>query len=127
LKPSSSVTTSAASTQQKQFGQARTALAAVTSSKDQHDSGGEELVQDGVHEHPALKKGTYRLQVVCVGTGSVTIETGSPRKSSTTLSCDGVPSNTRFRGPADDLALNITKRGASSGVIIYQIMRVASA
>lgn len=127
-KPSTSVTASSVESSSQRFEQARTALASVTNPGDQQDSGGEELVRDGVHAHPSLKAGVeYRLQVVCVGAGAVEVQTGPPRKSARQLACDGVPTSSRYQGGVSDLSLNIVRQGQSSGVIVYQIMRVGSA
>lgn len=83
---------------------------------------GVERVSDGIHTEPGLSKGkTYRLNLVCVGSGSAQLEF-VPAKAGTKASvpCDESVVQQRITG--DGLArINVDGAKGSTGVIAWQI------
>ncbi|MGW3954098.1 hypothetical protein ACWEKM_24965 [Streptomyces sp. NPDC004752] len=98
--------------------QAQAALAAV------HDgemfAAGVERVSDGIHTEPTLSKGkTYRLNLVCFGSGSARL-TVTPESRETPVPCD--QSLTQQRITADkQVRIDVNGTKGSSGVIAWQI------
>ncbi|MFD7407344.1 hypothetical protein ACFV7R_32810 [Streptomyces sp. NPDC059866] len=117
--PTATPTTSAPS-EKKLTEQAQTALAAVHSGT--LVEAGVERVTDGIHTEPGLSKGkTYRLNVVCAGSGSAQLEfvpAGAGRAA--TVPCD--QSVVQQRITADKLVrINVEGTKGASGVIAWQI------
>ncbi|POX47011.1 hypothetical protein C3488_24640 [Streptomyces sp. Ru72] len=86
---------------------------------------GVERVTDGVHSVPLLNKGvTYRLSVVCAGSGDVEIAfTPAGVSSKKDVSCDQSTFQQRFTA-VDSLRIDVTARRGSTGMIRWRIDRV---
>ncbi|MEU1037293.1 hypothetical protein [Streptomyces sp. NPDC005907] len=99
---------------------ARDALAAVASGT--FVESGSERVADGIHTEPGLKDGkTYRLSLVCLGTGGSRLTfTPESGPSGGTVPCDQSVVQRRFKGRAP---LRIDTEGAvgAAGVIAWRI------
>lgn len=86
---------------------------------------GVERVTDGAHSEPLLSKGkSYRLSVVCAGSGDVEITfTPNSVSSKKIVSCDQSTFQQRFIAE-NPLRIDVTKKGDSTGVIGWRIDRV---
>ncbi|MFF4356882.1 hypothetical protein [Streptomyces sp. NPDC001604] len=117
-------TTATAAQQEKKLGaEARSALEATATGS--MVASGLERVSDGLHTDPGLSEGTsYRLTVVCAGTGTAVIEfapAGAAARKQ--FSCDGTPVLERFTAKhAQHVDVN-GGRGAA-GMIAWRIERV---
>jgi hypothetical protein len=120
--PAASASQSAAKAQEKKLTeQAQAALAAVQGGT--MVEAGAERVTDGVHTEPSLSKGrTYKLNLVCVGSGSAHVTfTPASAGSKAEVPCDR--SVVQQRITAQELPVRIDVDGAegSTGVIAWQI------
>ncbi|WP_405871229.1 MULTISPECIES: hypothetical protein [unclassified Streptomyces] len=89
-------TTTAAQQEKTLAGEARSALGPTTD--DSMVASGLERVSDGLHTAPGLSAGTtYRLSVVCAGTGTAAIEfIPASAAAGKPVTCDGTPVWQRF-------------------------------
>ncbi|MEU8989396.1 hypothetical protein AB0C98_23695 [Streptomyces sp. NPDC048558] len=116
----SSTRTSTEPSEKKLTEQAQAALAAVHTGK--LVEAGVERVTDGIHTEPGLsKRKTYRLNLVCAGSGSAQLQF-EPAKAGTaaTVPCDR--SVVQQRIAADELVrINVDGAKGATGVIAWQI------
>ncbi|MGW3389920.1 hypothetical protein [Streptomyces cinereoruber] len=85
---------------------------------------GLERVREGVHHRSPLMKGkTYKLSVVCVGTGGVqvVIADGDPQS----VPCDGVPASRRVESSPEQLPVDITAEAGATGMVAWQVVSVS--
>ncbi|MGV9454735.1 hypothetical protein [Streptomyces sp. NPDC003635] len=119
--PASSPSRTAAEPSERDLtGRAQAAIASVHSGT--LVESGVERVTDGVHTEPGLSKGrTYRLNLVCVGSGSAHLEfVPSKAGTETSVPCDEAVVQQRISG---DKPVRIHVDGAegSTGVIAWRI------
>ncbi|MFD7279196.1 hypothetical protein ACFV80_19675 [Streptomyces sp. NPDC059862] len=109
-----------ATSEKKLTEQAQTALAAVRSGT--LVEAGVERVTDGIHSEPGLSKGkTYRLNVVCAGTGSAQLEFLPARAGrAATVPCDQSVVQQRITG-GELVRIDVEGSKGASGVIAWQI------
>ncbi|MHA4776642.1 hypothetical protein L1085_019365 [Streptomyces sp. MSC1_001] len=82
---------------------------------------GLERVRDGVHHLSPLTPGrTYRLSVVCVGTGTVKVVVAD--KDPRTVPCDGVPAARRVEKAPERLPIDITPATGATGMVAWRIV-----
>ncbi|MFC9459128.1 hypothetical protein [Streptomyces sp. NPDC056983] len=83
---------------------------------------GVERVSDGIHTEPGLSEGkTYRLNLVCAGTGSaqlVFVPANAGAKA--TVPCDGSVVQQRI-SPDKLVRINVEGSKGASGVVAWQI------
>jgi hypothetical protein len=118
--PPSSTRTAAEPSERKLTEQAQAALTAVHGGT--LVEAGAERVGDGIHTEPALSKGkSYRLNLVCVGSGSARLEfVPASAGTEATVPCDDSVVQQRIIG---DKAVRINVDGAegSTGVIAWRL------
>lgn len=117
--PSSTATTTGPSEKQT-IEQAQAALAAVQSGK--LFAAGAERVTDGIHTETVLSKGkTYKLNLVCIGTGSAQLSyTPASTGPKTSVPCDQSLVQQRITG-SGPVRLNVDPASGATGVIAWQI------
>ncbi|MEU9051364.1 hypothetical protein AB0D37_13260 [Streptomyces sp. NPDC048384] len=100
--------------------QAQAVLAAVHSGS--LVEAGVERVPDGIHTEPTLSEGkTYRLNLVCVGSGSAQLAfTPSSAGTATTVPCDQSVVQQPITGKKS-VRINVVGAKAATGVIAWQI------
>jgi hypothetical protein len=117
--PSNSATTTGPS-EQKVTQQAQAALSAVHSGR--MVEAGAERVTDGIHTEPQLSKAkTYKLNLVCIGTGNAHlsfIPASAGRK--TTVPCDQSVIQQRITG-SGPVRINVDAAKGATGMIAWQI------
>ncbi|MGW4728881.1 hypothetical protein ACWEQC_06820 [Streptomyces shenzhenensis] len=110
--------TSAGPSEQKLTEQAQAALAAVHDGK--MVEAGAERVSDGIHTEPTLSEGkTYRLNLVCFGSGSASL-TLAPESKETPVPCDQSVIQQRIMADKP-VRIDVNGTKGSSGVIAWQI------
>ncbi|WP_238426527.1 hypothetical protein [Streptomyces adustus] len=111
---------SAGSSEAKLTERAEAALAAVGSGT--LVEAGSERVTDGIHAEPTLTEGkSYRLNLICVGTGSARVKfTPTVGAARTTVTCDESVVQQRITAPK---SIRIDADGAkgATGVIAWRI------
>ncbi|MFE9442363.1 hypothetical protein ACFYO2_25935 [Streptomyces sp. NPDC006602] len=117
--PSASLTATGSS-EKKLTAQAQAALAAVHSGT--MVEAGTERVSDGIHTEPTLSEGkTYRLNLVCVGSGSAQVSfTPASAGTKATVPCDQSVVQQRITSQKP-VRINVDGAKGSSGVIAWQI------
>ncbi|MDF3297892.1 hypothetical protein [Streptomyces tropicalis] len=119
--PAASASQAAAKAQEEKLtNQAQAALAAVQSGT--MVEGGAERVTDGIHTEPTLSRGkTYRLNLVCAGSGSAQV-TLTPVKAGpkTKVPCDQTVVQQRITA-RDHVRIDVDGAKGSTGVIAWQI------
>lgn len=100
--------------------QAQAALAAVHTGS--LVEAGVERVTDGIHTEPTLSEGkTYRLNLVCIGSGSAQLAfTPTSTGTATTVPCDQSVVQQRITGK-QSVRINVDGAKGSTGVIAWQI------
>jgi hypothetical protein len=125
-RPSSPAASSSAASstaaEERLVAQAEEALEGTVGEDDGFVESGAERVTDGVHSQPSVVKGkTYRLTVVCVGSGTAEITfTPAAGTARRTVPCDRSPVFERFSG-TPPLRLDITGTPGSSGMIAWRV------
>jgi hypothetical protein len=106
--------------EEKLSGQAKAALAAVRSGA--MVESGVERVADGIHTEPDLPQGrTYRLDVVCVGTGTAQVTfTPASAGAKTTVPCDQSVVQRRITG-RESLHIDVDGAKGATGVLAWVI------
>lgn len=84
---------------------------------------GAERVTDGVHTEPSLSKGrTYKLNVVCVGSGSAHVTfTPASAGSKAEVPCDRSVVQQRITTHELPVRIDVDGTNGSTGVIAWQI------
>lgn len=121
--PSSASSTSATATspsEKEVAEQAQAALAAVQSGK--FFASGTERVTDGVHTETILSKGkSYKLNLVCIGTGSAQLSfTPASTASKANVPCDQSLVQQRITGHGS-VRINVDGAKGATGVIAWQV------
>lgn len=86
---------------------------------------GLERVSDGIHTHPKLPPGvSYELAVVCSGKGEVRLSVRAERRTSRSVSCDGVPTVQRTVGLRSRLEIDTTGLRGASGMVGWRVRKI---
>jgi hypothetical protein len=117
--PSNSATTNGPS-EKKATQQAQAALASVHSGT--LVEAGAERVTDGIHSEPSLSKGkTYKIKLVCVGTGSAQLSfKPASTGPKTTVPCDQSVVQQRITGDGP-IRINVEADKGATGMIAWQV------
>ncbi|MFE2156135.1 hypothetical protein ACFXAO_39580 [Streptomyces lavendulae] len=118
--------TPAPSTEETQGIHAKGLLEQIPPDSPEFVESGLEKATDGVHARSTLTQDrTYKLSVVCVGTGSVQLTIGEETRPQP-VSCNGATANHPVHNPPQELSIDVTAASGATGMIAWQLTALPS-